>query len=597
MRFADLTSSARRHLSLLTSALLVAIAMLMAMASGASALSLGLQWNGSPEQTASEEELEVVQHSGAAYFRVEINRGYGLAFYEPLFERAAKRGITILPYLTEGHSYPVPGADGQYGGWGAWVQNAVKKYGQGGEFWNGKPYAKPITTWEIWNEPNLAENNPGGEKVQPENYGRFFVFTSSSIHAIQPGAQVLVGGLYLGHWTEPGMESYVSKLYNVSGMASAVNGAAIHPYGFTSGQQITEFASEVINFRTVLNRQPQGSSEPLWITELGWPVIESQQQEKEFEGRGVDAATQAKLLQQSFNWTKSNAGNYNLQGLIWQAVSDYSSPKWDYHCGLRKLDGSFRQSWSAFQEQTGAAIWPVPPPPTRVSFVDAANANTVSYWGYGSEAGWQQTPLWGHPIAAGTRPATLTFNETLHIYYVDASRGNQITEWTWVPSGGWQQTFLETDPVAAGSSPSAVMVGGTPEIYFSDAATNRSIAVLVHNSSGWLQSRFYGDSVAANSSPSAISNNGTVHVYFADASKGNTIAVWVWGATLQQSFFYGDSVAANSSPSAISNNGTVRIYFADASTNNSVALWEWGSSLQQIRLFGHPVAAGSSPSS
>jgi hypothetical protein len=37
--------------------------------------------------------LEVAQHSGAAYFRVEINRGYGLAFYEPLKtpDRAATR--------------------------------------------------------------------------------------------------------------------------------------------------------------------------------------------------------------------------------------------------------------------------------------------------------------------------------------------------------------------------------------------------------------------------------------------------------------------------------------------------------------------------
>jgi hypothetical protein len=605
LRFADFTSSACRHLSPLAAALLVAIAMLMAMASWASALSLGLQWNGNPEQTASEGELEVVQYSGAAYFRVEINRGYGLAFYEPLFERAAKRGITILPYLTEGHRYPVPGADGQYGGWGAWVQDAVKKYGQGGEFWNGKPYAKPVTTWEIWNEPNLAENNPGGEKVQPENYGRFFVFTSSALHGIQPGAQALVGGLYLGHWTEPGMESYVSKLYNVSGMASAVNGVAIHPYGFTSGQQVTEFASEVINIRTVLNRQPQGSSEPLWITELGWPVAESQQQENEFEGRGVDAPTQAKLLQQSFNWAKSNAGTYNLQGLIWHAVSDYSNPKWDYHCGLRKLDGSFRQSWSAFQEQTGAPTWPPPPipaPPVRVSFADAPNAQSVSTWTWDGVSGWQQYPLWGHRIAAGSSPATLKDGGgSPHVFYVDESYGNTITHWKW--NNGWQQEPFFGHTVAAGSSPSAISVGGTLHVFFVDASNNNTITDWKWSSgTGWQQEYFYGHSVAAGTSPSAIvDSSGNPRVYFVDASDNNTITQWKWNSVTgwQQEFFWGLPAAAGSSPSAtVDNQGNPRVFFVNATNNNTITDWRWtsGTGWQQQHLWGRPVAAKSSPS-
>ena len=359
-------NSIKLRLWRLAAALLAATALLMAVASGASALSLGLQWSGDIVATASEEELEVVQHSGATYFRVQIDRSNGLSFYETLFDRAAKRGVTILPYLMYGPEYPLPDANG-YGGWGAWVKETVEKYGSGGTFWNGKSYAKPVTTWEIWNEPNLAIYTPAKEEpeepvstAEAQAYGEFFRFTSYAIHEVQPGAQTLVGGLYLGAWTEPGMEAYVSALYKAPGIASEVGGVGIHPYGFTQGWQIAEFANEVINVRTVLNRQSQGSSKPLWITELGWPVPANETQEKEWAPKGVNAPTQATLLKQSFNWVKGNAGTYNIQALTWHAARDINKEKWDYHCGLRDLSGNYRQSWWEFQQQAGAPIWPAP---------------------------------------------------------------------------------------------------------------------------------------------------------------------------------------------------------------------------------------------
>ncbi len=249
--------------------------------------------------------------------------------------------------------------------------------------------------------------------------------------------------------------------------------------------------------------------------------------------------------------------------------------------------------------RVGSPPPPPPPLPEEVAYSDAANANSTTTWQFDSKAGWQQLFMWGHEVAAGTRPAMLKYGGTTHIFYVDASRGNQITEWSWNSVTGWQQKFLATDPVAAGSSPSAVMSNGTPHIYFSDAATGRSIAALVYNSSNgtWKQSRFYGDPVAKNSSPSAIATPGGVQIFFADAAKNNTIAAWTWSSTLQQSFFYGDPVAANSSPSAVvTGGGASRVYFADAAKNNTIAAWTWSSTLQQSFFYGDPVAANSSPS-
>jgi len=301
--------------------------------------------------------MDVVQRSGATFYRMLLTRartanGTDWSYYDLLFERASKRGITVLPYLLQGEGvYPGPSL---YADWGSWVKKVIKRYGSGGAFWSGHPSLpyKPVNTWEVWNEPNMPVNNPGGV-LDPEAFARFFVFSSNEIHAAQSGAQVLVGGLYLGGWSEPSMESYVSRMYNVSGMASAVNGFAIHPYAFTAGQQFPEFANEVINIRTVLNRRPLGSSKPLWITELGWPV--------QYEN-AVDVTTQADLLRRSFDWVKSVAASYNVQALTWHNARDYPTAKWDFHCGLRDLNGSFRPAWYAFQGETGAPAWPVAVP-------------------------------------------------------------------------------------------------------------------------------------------------------------------------------------------------------------------------------------------
>ncbi len=243
---------------------------------------------------------------------------------------------------------------------------------------------------------------------------------------------------------------------------------------------------------------------------------------------------------------------------------------------------------------------PPPPvqPPIKASFVDTGNANTLTVWEYGPEKGWQQTFLWGHPVAAGTRPFLMKYEGTTHILFVDAARGNQITEWSWSPTLGWQQTFLNTDPVAPGSSLTGFVQSGYPQIFFSNAANNRSITALVRIGSAWYPANFYGDPVATNSSPTAILNNGQPQVYFADSAKGNTMAAWTWNSVSgwQQTFFYGDPVAANSSPSAISNNGQAQVYFVDSAKGNTIAAWTWGGSIQQSFFYGDSVAPNSSPS-
>jgi hypothetical protein len=643
------------RLALSAIALLAALVVIVATPATTSALNFGVAF-----RNYSVGDVEYVKRSGASVYRLPLNytctSGGKWGSFDSIVDAAWQRGITVLPILfrttpeCEGPNLQtrfLVSSDPDWNSWWIWTKQAVERYGVNGTFWAGKANPKPITAWEVWNEPNLKANNPllgGEEKVQPENYGNFLVATAA---AVQKGAEerkapsptVLFGGLFMTGAGGGEYNSFLEKAYNVPGVYSSYHGLSIHPYPFAA--KVSGLKAEIEDVRKKLNSLPWGPSRTLWVTEMGWPTPASVE-------LGVSESEQASLLAEAFGWLKGAAGANLISLVTWYNLQDWGAGShWDEHMGLRRLDGTYRPAWFAFQEQVGAPRWPTPGPRVRAAYSDASQANSVSGWQFGSESGWQQMFLWGHEVAPGTRPAILWYAETPHIFYVDASRGNQITEWSWNAITGWQQRFLETDPVAAGSSPSAVIVNGVPQIYFSDAATNRAISALVFNSvtNSWTQTRFYGDPVAVNSSPSAIVNSGgnaqvyfadaakgntiavwtwtptalvqqffygdpvaagsspsairnntEAQIYFADSAKGNTIAVWTWGPTyLRQSFFYGDAVAAGTSPSATPNNGQPQVYFVNASTNNSLGLWQWSATLEQIRLYGHPVTTGSSP--
>ncbi len=480
----------------------------------------------------SEEELENVQHSGAAYLRVQIDHSNSLGYYDLLFDRAAKRGITILPYLMWGPEYPLP----SYGDWNSWVKSTVERYKPGGEFWKDKAsYAKPVTTWEIWNEPNLAEYTPAKEdpknpvvsQAEAQKFGEFFRFTSHAIHLVQPSAQTLVGGLYLGAWNEAGMEAYVSALYKAPGIASEVGGVAIHPYGFSLGSQISEFTKEVTTIRKVLNGQSQGSSKPLWITELGWPVAGTGQSL-------VDAPTQASLLKQSFNWVKSNAGTYNIQALTWHAARDINNEKWDYHCGLRDLSGKYRQSWWEFQQQAGAPIWPAPtnwpydslggglvgdptissqgPGLLNVFARGSDNALWHNWYSGTSWSGWQSL---GGGLTSG--PASVSWGSN-RIDVVARGGDNAVWHWAWNGSGWSVESLggsIESAPEISSQGPGQLDVfvrGGDNALWHK-----------WYSGGGWSGWQSLGGSMAGG--PGAVSwGPNRIDV----VARGSDNAVWQW---------------------------------------------------------------------
>lgn len=293
--------------------------------------------------------------------------------YDEVVGRAALHGITLIADLYgnrgtcgNGKGFPLPGTDNyaEYLGSGTdaqpggFVWQAVRRYGAGGSFWAENPTIPPhpIEAWEVWNEPNLGENNPLGV-VQPPLYARFLIDASATIHAVDPTATALVGGLYSGAGESP--EDFFRAIYaypwgyTPAQFHESFAGVGIHPYAITGrGANLTFGGPEVSEERLVEDRrvldQPRpalgGGSDAektLWVTELGWPT--------EFASTPALAAitpeVQSAYISTALGWMYEHADEYRIEYAAAFVLNDYHEavgclePRcWPQYAGLNRLE-------------------------------------------------------------------------------------------------------------------------------------------------------------------------------------------------------------------------------------------------------------------
>ena len=379
---------------LLACVVLTSIGLCFASVPSASALTYGIMSGG--EAWQEESQWNAMQKSGASSYRLMVNNiGGWQEKYDKAFRLAAERGITILPYLynffggsqEKPEQYPYSEATGPGGSpWETWVYTVIHRYGANGEFWNanpGVPY-KPVPAWEVWNEPNFKENNPGGKSVQPEKYGEFLKRTSAAIQAAQKertpgvGVPVLHGGLIsTGHMS---VGEFLNKVKNVSEVGFAFNGLSLHPYSWRSG--LSGVQTHVNNARAELSAK-FSTTKSLWITELGWNISNEPGETQNW----VSVQDQAKYLSQSFDWLEEKEAekDLNIKTIIYFFYKDTPGGplKWANYAGLRGSDGSFRPAWYAFQEQTKATAWPIPEWHTSTLGGSVTSEPEINSWGAG----------------------------------------------------------------------------------------------------------------------------------------------------------------------------------------------------------------------
>lgn len=221
---------------------------------------------------------------------------YDWRFGDWVASSLARSGIAWLPIIdyapawASGVPAPRKGPPRNPADYAAFAGAAARRYGPGGEFWRTHPDvpARPVRAWEIWNEENSTHFWGG----QPDAalYARMYAGARGAIHAADPGATVLVGGLTNAY------ESYVADMVGaVPALRGAIDGVAIHPYSPT----VPGTAEEVRKRRAALRAAGLGDV-PLWVTEYGWVTSPATSGHYKPEGqRAIDLPAVADVLARS----------------------------------------------------------------------------------------------------------------------------------------------------------------------------------------------------------------------------------------------------------------------------------------------------------
>jgi len=237
--------------------------------------------------------MSAVRASGASWFRVAVDwsrvertRGrLDWSATDGVLAAAQRHGLRVLALLSytprwaripaagpsDTHGYP---ADPQT--FGDFARAAATRY------------SAQVDTWEIWNEPNIEQFFTPAPDVAI--YTALLRSAYTAIHAIQPNATVLSGGLAPATDTAPDIAppTFVEQLYN-SDANRWFDGVAIHPYVYPvlpsdsgSGAYNTFQRMQLIR-TSMLNGGD--AAKKVWITEFGAPTSSTP--------RGVSADAQA----------------------------------------------------------------------------------------------------------------------------------------------------------------------------------------------------------------------------------------------------------------------------------------------------------------
>ncbi len=148
----------------------------------------------------------------------------------------------------------------------AYAAAFARRYARGGEFWRAHPGlpAHPVTTIEVWNEPNVVGFwHPFPD---PALYAQMLAATADAAGRVDPALRIVVGGLAN---TGP---SLVDAPPFLDGMLAArpdlrgkVDGVGIHDYNTTTDATV----ARVRAIRGLVDRL-LGPDVTLDITEVGW---------------------------------------------------------------------------------------------------------------------------------------------------------------------------------------------------------------------------------------------------------------------------------------------------------------------------------------
>jgi hypothetical protein len=201
------------------------------------------------------------------------NPGWHWAQTDAWVSAFARRGLAWEPILdySAGWAKTCPGfcAPASDSTYAAFAQAVAARYGVRGAFWRSHPQIPPhpVRIFEVWNEENVPTY-----RVLPARYDSLYATARRSIHAVDPTASVIVGGLAEDSGPFSARQDYASLYVRAMftaqpSLAGHVDGFGLHPYGSTA----LDVEQWTVSFRRTLDSLGEGAA-PIDITEVGWPT-------------------------------------------------------------------------------------------------------------------------------------------------------------------------------------------------------------------------------------------------------------------------------------------------------------------------------------
>ena len=161
-------------------------------------------------------------------------------------------------------------------------------------------YAGKVTSWEVWNEPNLDKYFVGGT---PESYTKLLCAAYPIMHAASASTPVLFGGLNGNDWR------FLEASYQ-AGAKGCFDVLAIHPYQrwgyFPEAPAPSDEPWYFPNISLVRDVQLRNDDPlPVWFTEFGWSTHPNAPDTPDYQ-RGVSLAQQASYLVRTLKLTQEN---------------------------------------------------------------------------------------------------------------------------------------------------------------------------------------------------------------------------------------------------------------------------------------------------
>ena len=300
---------------------------------------------------------------------IETSRGnFDWTRYDGLVLEAARQGLGLIlipnsppRWATSDPNTAPPSSGSALDAYTAFVKAAVARYGTTGTIWDQNPDVarRPVTQWDIWNEPYMT-STWGPRDPNGGEYARMFKAAAVAGRQADPAAEFMFEGelgANTGSWPQP---AWFEQAFDaVPDLAKYLDQVSIHPYtneddpnGCTPGAgglgrfwYETRFQfCRIKDARKVLDAHGAKRAK-LWITEIGWPTSGE---------RSVTEAQQAQYVRDVFRQLRRWKVADGLVFYHYMTREESSgSEQW---FGFVHPDGSPKPAWNALLDETRSGL-------------------------------------------------------------------------------------------------------------------------------------------------------------------------------------------------------------------------------------------------